>query len=40
MHDAGVGISHIFGFLADQARGYDGLSFSKKDLYNHIDKEK
>ena len=39
-HDASVRTSHIFGFLVDQAGGYAGLSFCKKDLYNHIDKEK
>ena len=40
MHRYGVQTSQIMGFMASQAGGYSHLRFSKKDLYNYIDRER
>lgn len=33
MRDAGIKTTHIYGFLAKQAGGYQNLRFMKKDMY-------
>ncbi|KAJ1414864.1 Zinc finger, SWIM-type [Sesbania bispinosa] len=40
LHMYGVRTCHILGFILGQKGGYADLGFCKKDLYNHIDKDK
>ncbi|KAJ1404687.1 Zinc finger, CCHC-type [Sesbania bispinosa] len=40
LHAAGVRTCHIMSFMIGQKGGHGELGFCKKDMYNHIDKQK
>ncbi|CAH9095465.1 unnamed protein product [Cuscuta epithymum] len=40
LHMQGVRTCHIMGYMLAQKGGYSGLGFSKKDLYNYLDRQK
>ncbi|CAH9098006.1 unnamed protein product [Cuscuta europaea] len=40
LHMQGVQTCHIMGYMLAQKGGYNGIGFSKKDLYNYLDRHK